>query len=99
MQELEEGTIRRFLRARNGEVEKGTTMLVNHLKWRKEFVPNGFFRADEAMGSGIINNNELFLQGFDKLGHPILVVLAGNHKPITNVQDFKRTYVSRYVTI
>lgn len=91
MQELDEATLRRFLRARNGEVEKGSMMAVKYLKWRKEFVPNGCFSADEVVGSGL-SNNEIFLQGFNKMGCPILVVLAANHNPITDVQDFKRIY-------
>ncbi|KAL1565372.1 phosphatidylinositol transfer protein CSR1-like [Salvia divinorum] len=41
--DLSDETIRRFLRARNLDVEKGSSMLVKYLQWRREFVPNGHF--------------------------------------------------------
>lgn len=91
-QELDDATVRRFLRARNLDVEKGSLMLIKHLQWRKEFVPKGYFSAEEVVRSGLCNN-ESFSQGRDKIGRPIVVVLAGRHKPITNVDDFKRTRV------
>ncbi|KAL0357679.1 UNVERIFIED_CONTAM: SEC14 cytosolic factor [Sesamum calycinum] len=40
--DIDDLMIRRFLRARDLDVEKASAMLLKYLKWRKEFVPNGF---------------------------------------------------------
>ncbi|XP_047968767.1 phosphatidylinositol transfer protein 3-like isoform X2 [Salvia hispanica] len=86
--DLSDETIRRFLRARNLDVEKGSSMLVKYLQWRREFVPNGHFNREDVIGIGGLLNT-LYLQGYDRIGRPILVVLAGNHKPVSNIDDFK----------
>lgn len=98
MQELSDETIRRFLRARNLDVEKGSSMLLKYLKWRREFVPNGCFSREDVVGRGL-SSDELYMQGCDKIGRPILVVLAGNHKPVPNIDDFKRMSCSIYTNI
>lgn len=70
-------------------------MLVKYLQWRREFVPNGHFNREDVIGIGGLLNT-LYLQGYDRIGRPILVVLAGNHKPVSNIDDFKRERLSLY---
>ncbi|KAL6567460.1 hypothetical protein OROGR_001128 [Orobanche gracilis] len=79
--------IRRFLRARDLDVDKTLAMLLKYLKWRREFVPNGFISPSEIRND--IAQSKLFMQGYDKTGRPIVVVFADRHKP-TTVEEFKR---------
>ncbi|KAK6149843.1 hypothetical protein DH2020_017368 [Rehmannia glutinosa] len=79
--------IRRFLRARDLDVEKASAMLLKYLKWRIEFVPNGFISPSEIAND--LAHKKLFMQGYDKTGRPIIVVFAARHKP-TTVEEFKR---------
>ncbi|PIN06211.1 Phosphatidylinositol transfer protein SEC14 [Handroanthus impetiginosus] len=85
--DLDDLMIRRFLRARDLDVEKASNMLLKYLKWRKDFVPNGFISPDEIPND--LAHNKLFMQGYDKTGRPIVVVFAARHKP-GNVEEFKR---------
>ncbi|KAL6546675.1 hypothetical protein OROMI_022396 [Orobanche minor] len=79
--------IRRFLRARDLDADKALAMLLKYLKWRREFVPNGFISPSEIRND--IAQNKLFMQGYDKMGRPIVIVFADRHKP-TAVEEFKR---------
>ncbi|GFQ01802.1 random slug protein 5 [Phtheirospermum japonicum] len=79
--------IRRFLRARDLDVEKALAMLLKYLKWRTEFVPSGLISPSEIQND--LAQNKLFMQGHDKNGRPIVVVFAARHKP-TSVEEFKR---------
>ncbi|CAH9129717.1 unnamed protein product [Cuscuta epithymum] len=79
--------IRRFLRARDLDVEKAAAMLLKYLTWRRDFVPKGFISPSEIQND--IAQNKLFMQGKDKHGRPLVVVFGGRHKQ-TNVEDFKR---------
>ncbi|XP_073145652.1 uncharacterized protein [Henckelia pumila] len=85
--DIDDLMLRRFLRARDLDVEKATTMFVKYLKWRKNFVPNGCISPSEIAEN--LGHNKLFMQGYDKTGRPIVVVFAARHKP-TNVDEFKR---------
>ncbi|EYU28478.1 hypothetical protein ABFS82_11G080600 [Erythranthe guttata] len=79
--------MRRFLRARDLDVEKASAMLLKYLKWKKEFVPNGVISPSEIPND--LAHNKLFMQGYDKTGRPIVLVFAERHKP-TTVDEFKR---------
>ncbi|XP_047317524.1 phosphatidylinositol transfer protein 3-like [Impatiens glandulifera] len=84
--------LRRFLRARDGDVEKATSMFVKYLSWRKSFVPNGSISASEVAKD--LNQNKMFMQGFDKQGRPITVGLAGRHFHLKGgIEDYKRYVV------
>lgn len=78
--------LRRFLRARDLDVEKATAMFIKYLKWKKDFVPNGCISPSEIVEN--LDHNKLFMQGYDKTGRPIVVVFAARHKP-TSVDEFK----------
>lgn len=97
LQDLDDLMIRRFLRARDLDVEKALSMLLKYLSWRKEFVPNGSISQSDI--SNDLAQNKLFMQGHDKTGRPITVVFAARHKP-TSVEEFKRKqlYVVIYLT-
>ncbi|KAL8230462.1 hypothetical protein R6Q57_000240 [Mikania cordata] len=70
-------TIRRFLRARDMDIDKACAMFLKHLKWRKTFIPNGSISVSEVQNE--IAQNKMFMQGSDKLGRPITVVFGGKH--------------------
>ncbi|XP_057791434.1 uncharacterized protein LOC131008540 isoform X2 [Salvia miltiorrhiza] len=76
-QDVDEPTLRRFLRARDLDVEKASAMLVKCLTWRRTFVPKGFVSESEVPNE--IAQNKMFLQGTDKKGHPISVVFGSRH--------------------
>ncbi|CAL5361741.1 unnamed protein product [Camellia sinensis] len=69
--------IRRFLRARDLDIEKASAMFLKYLKWRRTFVPNGFISALEIQND--LAQNKMFLQGMDKKGRPITVAFGGRH--------------------
>lgn len=86
--------LRRFLRARDLDVEKAAKMFLKYLDWRRTFLPKGF--VSEAEIQYDISHNKLFVGGIDKKGRPIIVVFAGRHfqnpKP-GGVDEFKRYVV------
>ncbi|GLT83899.1 hypothetical protein SLE2022_021630 [Rubroshorea leprosula] len=88
--EVDDLMIRRFLRARDLDIEKASAMLLKYLKWRQVFVPNGSISESEIPNE--IAQNKMFLQGSDKKGRPITVVLGARHFQ-NKVEDFKRFVV------
>lgn len=50
-------------------------------------MPNGHINTSEIQNH--INQNKVFVQGVDKQGHPIGVVLGCRHKQ-TSLDEFKR---------
>ncbi|XP_047942143.1 phosphatidylinositol transfer protein 3-like [Salvia hispanica] len=81
--------IRRFLRARDLDVDKASAMFLKYLKWRRESIPNGFISPSEIPNE--LAQNKLFVQGHDKAGRPIMLVFAARHKPAsTTVEEIKR---------
>ncbi|XP_021737191.1 random slug protein 5-like [Chenopodium quinoa] len=75
--EVDDLTLRRFLRARDLDVEKAGAMFLKYLKWRKTFIPNGYVSESEIQNE--LSQNKAFVGGNDKKGRPILVVLARRH--------------------
>ncbi|KAK7820396.1 phosphatidylinositol transfer protein 3 [Quercus suber] len=85
--------IRRFLRARDLNVEKASALLLKYLKWRQTFVPNGSISASELPLE--IAQNKMFVQGFDKTRRPIAVVLGARHfQTKGGIEEFKRMLFS-----
>ncbi len=64
-------------------------MFLNYLKWRKEFVPNGFISPSEVPNE--IAQNKMFLQGIDKKGLPVALLLGARHIQNKSHDEFKRT--------
>ncbi|XP_021286472.1 random slug protein 5-like isoform X2 [Herrania umbratica] len=87
--EVDDLTFRRFLRARDLDVEKASAMFLKYLKWRRNFVPNGSISPSEVAHE--IEQNKMFLQGSDKKGRPIAVVLGARHfQHKGGAEEFKR---------
>lgn len=91
--EVDDYVLRRFLRARDMDIEKSAAMFLKYLKWRKGFVPKGSISVSEIPNE--IAQNKMFMQGVDKQGYPIAVVFGGRHiqNKIGGVEEFKRFIV------
>ncbi|XP_073006748.1 uncharacterized protein [Typha latifolia] len=90
--EVDNATLRRFLRARDQDVKKASQFLSKHLEWRRSAVPNGFISEAEIKNE--LSQRKVFVQGFDKIGRPIGVVLNARHDPSKrNLAEFKRFVV------
>lgn len=93
MQEEDDFTIRRFLRARDLDLEKASTMFLKYLKWRHSFVPNGSVTVSEVRND--LAQEKVFMQGHDKIGRPIAVVVGRKHFQNKDGGDeFKRMFNS-----
>ncbi|KAG6418246.1 hypothetical protein SASPL_120447 [Salvia splendens] len=92
LQDVDQLTLRRFLRARDLDVEKGSAMLIKCLCWRQSFVPKGFISESEVPNE--FAQNKMFLQGTDKKGRPISLVFGSRHLPRKGgLEKFKRFLV------
>ncbi|XP_071731807.1 CRAL-TRIO domain-containing protein YKL091C-like [Rutidosis leptorrhynchoides] len=91
--EYDDLTIRRFLRARDLDIDKATLMFLKYMKWRKTFTPNGSISVSEIQNE--IAQNKMFMQGSDKSGRPIAVVFGGRHfcNKKGGLEEFKRFVV------
>ncbi|KAJ4728901.1 random slug protein 5-like [Melia azedarach] len=90
--EVDDLTLRRFLRARDLDIEKGSAMFLKYLKWRQTFVSNGCISPSEVPSE--IKQNKMFLQGFDKKGRPIALLLGARHfQNKGGLNEFKRFVV------
>ncbi|MFX9848059.1 SEC14 family lipid-binding protein, partial [Acinetobacter baumannii] len=90
--EIHDETLRRFLRARDLDVEKASAMFLKYIKWRRTFVPKGSIPTSEI--SNEIAQNKMFMQGCDKQGRPIAIVLGARHFACKGgVDEFKRFVV------
>lgn len=79
MQEVDEATLRRFLRARDLDIEKASAMLLKYMAWRRKLVPRGSISASEAPNH--IAHYKVFMQGTDKRGCPVALVFGAKHFP------------------
>ncbi|RZC81727.1 hypothetical protein C5167_044295 [Papaver somniferum] len=77
--EVDDLMIRRFLRARDLDIENGSALFLKYIKWRRSFVPNGFISESEIAFD--LSHKKLFLQGFDKSERPIVVTYVSKHFP------------------
>ncbi|RZC59590.1 hypothetical protein C5167_006894 [Papaver somniferum] len=92
--DVDDLTLRRFLRARDLDIEKGSALFLKHVKWRRSFVPNGFISESEVAHD--IAHNKVFMQGYDKSGQPILVIYGAKHFPNKvkgGIEEFRRFVV------
>ena len=85
--------LRRFLRARDHNLQRAESMFMNHLKWRKDF------GTDTILEDFVYDEREAFLalypQGYhkvDKLGRPVYIQHLGqiNMKAMKNVTTEER---------
>ncbi|KAJ1417812.1 CRAL/TRIO, N-terminal domain [Sesbania bispinosa] len=89
--EVDDLMIRRFLRARDLDVEKASAMFLKYLKWKRSFVPNGYISPSEIPGD--IAHEKMYVQGVDKKGRPITVAFAAKHYQNKNGVDVFKRYV------
>ncbi|PIA32845.1 hypothetical protein AQUCO_04300046v1 [Aquilegia coerulea] len=92
--EVDDKTLKRFLCARDLNVEKASAMFLKYLKWRRAFIPNGFISESEI--SNELAQKKMFVQGHDKEGRPIGVVFGAKHFPNKakgGLDEFKRFVV------
>ncbi|XP_051147960.1 uncharacterized protein LOC127263066 isoform X2 [Andrographis paniculata] len=87
--EMDDSTLRRFLRARDLDVNKASEMLIKYITWRKTFVPKGYISTSEVPNQ--IAQNKMFMQGKDKQGRPVAVLFGSRHFSCKGGMDeFKR---------
>jgi hypothetical protein len=85
---LDDATLRRFLRARSMDAAKAHRFLLRHVRWRAEFVPKGSIAASEVQAE--LRKGKVYLQGADRAGHPIVVLMASRHYASDrDLQEFK----------
>lgn len=88
----DDATLRRFLRARDLNVEKASQLLLKYLKWRQALVPLGYIPESEV--SNELRKKKVYIQGFDKQRRPIEVILAARHYASDrDLEEFKRLIV------
>lgn len=89
--EVDNQMIRRFLRVCDLDIERASALFLKYLKWRRTFVPNDYISATQVPNE--LAQNKMFLQGFDKKGRPITVVLGAKHFHIKGGLDELKRFV------
>lgn len=86
---------RRFLRARDLDIDRASTMFLEYLKWRRSFVPNGSISESEVPNE--IAQNKMFKQGHDNKGRPVTIVFGARHfqNKHGGVDEFKRKFFTQ----
>lgn len=87
--------IRRFLRSRDGNLEKASDMFLKFLKWRRAAAPTGFI--SEAQIQNELPQRKLIIQGFSKKGSPILIAFPSKHYPAKRVLNELKNLVVYYL--
>ncbi|CAK9144414.1 unnamed protein product [Ilex paraguariensis] len=85
--EVDDLMIRRFLRARDLDIEKASDLFLKYLSWRREYVPAGSISPSEIPND--LAHQKIHMQGVDKMGRPIVVCFGSRHKQ-TSLEEFKR---------
>uniref|UniRef100_J3L7E6 CRAL-TRIO domain-containing protein n=2 Tax=Oryza brachyantha TaxID=4533 RepID=J3L7E6_ORYBR len=75
--EVDNLTLRRFLRARDHNVEKASAMLVKAIRWRKEAVPGGSVPEEKVRRD--LDDDKVYMGGADRTGRPILLAFPAKH--------------------
>ncbi|KAG2320386.1 hypothetical protein Bca52824_013599 [Brassica carinata] len=87
--EVDDLMIRRFLRARDMDIEKASTLFLKYLAWKKSALPKGCIPESEIAND--LSHNKVCMQGHDKMGRPIVVSFGNRHNPSKgNPEEFKR---------
>lgn len=88
----DDATLLRFFYARESNVEKACEMFAKYRKWRQTYVPLGYI--PETMVGNELKHKFVYMQGCDKVGRPIMVLLLARHIACqSNMEDFKRFVV------
>ncbi|CAO1947118.1 unnamed protein product [Urochloa humidicola] len=75
--EVDNLTLRRFLRARDHNVDKATAMFLKFLQWRREAAPGGSVPEEQVRRE--LSQDKVGLGGVDRTGRPILVAFPVRH--------------------
>ncbi|ESQ36793.1 hypothetical protein EUTSA_v10008535mg [Eutrema salsugineum] len=90
--EVDDLMIRRFLRARDHDIEKASTLFLKYLTWKRSVLPKGHIPETEIAND--LSHKKVCMQGLDKLGRPIVVAFGNRHNPAKgNPEEFKRFVV------
>ncbi|KAJ4914600.1 Sec14p-like phosphatidylinositol transfer family protein [Raphanus sativus] len=90
--EVDDLMMRRFLRARDMDIEKASTLFLKYLAWKKSFLPKGCIPESEIGNE--LSHKKVCMQGHDKMGRPIVVSFGNRHNPSKgNPDEFKRFVV------
>lgn len=88
-EEVDDATLLRFLKARNMDVAKASEMFSKDWRWRTQFAPKGFISEDGI--SHQLKAEKTFLQGLDRRGRPLMVVIGAKHfSRGREMEEFKR---------
>lgn len=68
--------------------EKAAKMFVQWRKWRTSLVPSGFIPDSEVPDE--LEAKKIYLQGFSKMGLPIMIVKGCKHYPSKDQVQFKK---------
>ncbi|KAH7331583.1 hypothetical protein KP509_20G041200 [Ceratopteris richardii] len=73
-------------------VLKSVKLLVQHLKWKRSFMPLGYIKEDDI--STKLRRNQIMLQGYDKFGCSIVILLTARHGAYErDLEEIKRLFV------
>ena len=96
MQEVDNLTLRRFLRARDHNVDKAGAMLLKFLKWRREAAPGGSV-PEEAVRRELAQD-KVCMGGVDRAGRPFLVAFPARHfSACRDMAELKSTHARTHL--
>uniref|UniRef100_A0ACD5ZTK9 Uncharacterized protein n=1 Tax=Avena sativa TaxID=4498 RepID=A0ACD5ZTK9_AVESA len=87
--EEDDFVLRRFLRARDHNIGRASVMLLQYLSWKRGAKPHGSISYDEVRDE--IAKERVQIQGFDRLGRPMVYLYGARHFPARHdLDNFKR---------
>ncbi|WOL18708.1 random slug protein 5-like [Canna indica] len=89
--EVDNLMLRRFLRARDLDIEKASLLFLKYLNWKRTAVPNGFISEEEVRNE--LSQKKIYMQGTDKAGHPIVVAFGAKHYSLHRHMDEFKNFV------
>jgi hypothetical protein len=92
VQEVDNLTLRRFLRARDQNVGKASSMLLKFVAWRREAVPGGAIPAEQVKDD--LAAQKVCMGGVDRAGRPVMLAFPARHfSADRDMATFKRFVV------
>ncbi|KAM0830789.1 hypothetical protein ACQ4PT_065974 [Festuca glaucescens] len=87
--EEDDFALRRFLRARDHNIGKASAMFLKYLAWKRAAKPRGSITKDEVRNELV--QDKLYVQGFDKVGRPMIYLFGARHLPAKrDLEEFRR---------
>ncbi|CAM0909055.1 unnamed protein product [Alopecurus aequalis] len=90
--EEDDFVLRRFLRARDHNIGKASTMLLQYISWKRDAKPHGSISDDEVRDE--IAKERVQMQGFDRLRRPMVYLYGARHFPARRDLDNFKRYVA-----